>query len=152
MLFDLIKNDLKTAMKAKEVLTVSTLRMITSSIKNIEISNRTSSSEESLDEAGIIQLLSKMVKQRKESAEIYSTSNRGDLEKKENDEINIIQKYMPAQMDDIEIDLVISKVIKETDSNGIRDMGKVMNFLKENYSGKMDFGKISGVVKGKLES
>jgi uncharacterized protein YqeY len=152
MLFDLIKNDLKTAMKAKEVLTVSTLRMITSSIKNIEISNRTSSSEESLDEAGIIQLLSKMVKQRKESAEIYSTSNRGDLEKKENDEINIIQKYMPAQMDDSEIDLVISKVIKETDSNGIRDMGKVMNFLKENYSGKMDFGKISGVVKGKLES
>jgi uncharacterized protein YqeY len=152
MLFDLIKNDLKTAMKAKEVLTVSTLRMITSSIKNIEISNRTSSGEESLDEAGIIQLLSKMVKQRKESAEIYSTSNRGDLEKKENDEINIIQKYMPAQMDDIEIDLVISKVIKETDSNGIRDMGKVMNFLKENYSGKMDFGKISGIVKGKLES
>lgn len=152
MLFDLIKNDLKTAMKAKEVLTVSTLRMITSSIKNIEISNRTSSGEESLDEAGIIQLLSKMVKQRKESAEIYRTSNRGDLEKKENDEINIIQKYMPAQMDDNEIDLVISKVIKETDSNGIRDMGKVMNFLKENYSGKMDFGKISGVVKGKLES
>jgi len=152
MLFDLIKNDLKTAMKAKEVLTVSTLRMITSSIKNIEISNRTSSSEESLDEAGIIQLLSKMVKQRKESAEIYSTSNRGDLEKKENDEINIIQKYMPAQMDDSEIDLVISKVIKETDSNGIRDMGKVMNFLKENYSGEMDFGKISGIVKGKLES
>jgi uncharacterized protein YqeY len=152
MLFDLIKNDLKTAMKAKEVLTVSTLRMITSSIKNIEISNRTSSGEESLDEAGIIQLLSKMVKQRKESAEIYSTSNRGDLEKKENDEINIIQKYMPAQMDDIEIDLVISKVIKETDSNGIRDMGKVMNFLKENYSGEMDFGKISGIVKGKLES
>jgi len=152
MLFDLIKNDLKTAMKAKEVLTVSTLRMITSSIKNIEISKRTSSGEESLDEAGIIQLLSKMVKQRKESAEIYSTSNRGDLEKKENDEINIIQKYMPVQMDDNEIDLVISKVIKETDSNGIRDMGKVMNFLKENYSGKMDFGKISGVVKGKLES
>jgi len=151
-LFDLIKNDLKTAMKAKEVLTVSTLRMITSSIKNIEISKRTSSGEESLDEAGIIQLLSKMVKQRKESAEIYSTSNRGDLEKKENDEINIIQKYMPVQMDDNEIDLVISKVIKETDSNGIRDMGKVMNFLKENYSGKMDFGKISGVVKGKLES
>ena len=152
MLFDLIKNDLKTAMKAKEVLTVSTLRMITSSIKNIEISNRTSSGEESLNEAGIIQLLSKMVKQRKESAEIYRTSNRGDLEKKENDEINIIQKYMPAQMDDNEIDLVINKVIKETDSNGIRDMGKVMNFLKENYSGKMDFGKISGVVKGKLES
>ena len=152
MLFDLIKNDLKTAMKAKEVLTVSTLRMITSSIKNIEISKRTSSGEESLDEAGIIQLLSKMVKQRKESAEIYSTSNRGDLEKKENDEINIIQKYMPAQMDDNEIDLIINKVIKETDSNGIRDMGKVMNFLKENYSGKMDFGKISGVVKGKLES
>ena len=147
MLFDLIKNDLKTAMKAKEVLTVSTLRMITSSIKNIEISNRTSSGEESLDEAGIIQLLSKMVKQRKESAEIYSTSNRGDLEKKENDEINIIQKYMPAQMDDNEIDLVINKVIKETDSNGIRDMGKVMNFLKENYSGKMDFGKNNSQIK-----
>ena len=86
MLLDSIKKDLKIAMKAKETLKISTLRMITSSIKNIEINNRTSSkdesSNESLSDNEIIQLLSKMIKQRKESAEIYKESDRADLEKK----------------------------------------------------------------------
>ena len=86
MLLDSIKKDLKIAMKAKETLKISTLRMITSSIKNIEINNRTSSkdesSNESLSDNEIIQLLSKMIKQRKESAEIYKKSDRADLEKK----------------------------------------------------------------------
>ena len=103
MLLDSIKNDLKIAMKAKDTLKISTLRMITSSIKNMEISNRGSSNEDSpndtLGDSEIIQLLSKMIKQRKESAEIYSKSNRNDLEKKENDEIEIIEQYMPSQID-----------------------------------------------------
>jgi uncharacterized protein YqeY len=156
MLLDSIKNDLKIAMKAKDTLKISTLRMITSSIKNMEISNRGSSNEDSpndsLGDSEIIQLLSKMIKQRKESAEIYSTSNRNDLEKKENDEIEIIEQYMPSQIDDQEVNKLIDQVINETDSSSIKDMGKVMSVLKEKYSGQMDFGKASSIVKEKLNS
>lgn len=156
MLLDCIKKDLKIAMKAKDTLKISTLRMITSSIKNIEISNRGSSNEDSLEDSlsdsEIIQLLSKMIKQRKESAEIYSTSNRNDLEKKENDEIEIIEQYMPSQIDDQEVNKLIDQVINETDSSSIKDMGKVMSVLKEKYSGQMDFGKASLIVKEKLNS
>ena len=152
MLLDLIKGDLKIAMKAKDSLVVSTLRMITSEIKNIEINNRSSSNPGIVDDSSIIQLLSKMIKQRKESSEIYKNSNRDDLEKKENEEIKIIQKYMPMQIDESKIDTIILEAIKQTNSSEIRDMGKVMSFLKENYSGQMDFGKVSGMLKTKLNS
>ena len=152
MLLDLIKDDLKIAMKAKNRLVISTLRMITSAIKNIEINNRSLDNSNSVDEAEIIQLLSKMIKQRKESADIYSNSDRRDLEKKENDEIIIIQKYMPKQIDENEFSSIIDEAMKETNSSEIRDMGKVMSFLKENYSGQMDFGKVSVMLKGKLKS
>tara|TARA_B100001939_G_scaffold256054_1_gene222944 strand:+ start:503 stop:973 length:471 start_codon:yes stop_codon:yes gene_type:complete len=156
MLLDSIKKDLKIAMKAKETLKISTLRMITSSIKNIEINNRTSSkdesSNESLSDNEIIQLLTKMIKQRKESAEIYKESGRSDLEKKENDEIEIIEKYMPSQINDDEIDKLINEIIDETGSSSIKDMGRVMTILKEKYSGQMDFGKASLIVKEKLNS
>lgn len=156
MLLDSIKKDLKIAMKAKETLKISTLRMITSSIKNIEINNRTSSkdesSNESLSDNEIIQLLTKMIKQRKESAEIYKESDRSDLEKKENDEIEIIEQYMPSQINDDEIDKLINEIIDETGSSNIKDMGRVMTILKEKYSGQMDFGKASLIVKEKLNS
>ena len=152
MLLDIIKDDLKIAMKAKDSLVVSTLRMITSEIKNIEINNRGSSNSGIVDDSSIIQLLSKMIKQRKESSEIYKNSNRDDLEKKENEEIKIIQKYMPIQIDESKIDTIILEAIKQTNSSEIRDMGKVMSFLKENYSGQMDFGKVSGMLKAKLNS
>ena len=152
MLLDLIKDDLKIAMKAKDSLVVSTLRMITSEIKNIEINNRSSSNPGIVDDSSIIQLLSKMIKQRKESSEIYKNSNRDDLEKKENEEIKIIQTYMPIQIDESKIDTIILEAIKQTNSSEIRDMGKVMSFLKENYSGQMDFGKVSGMLKTKLNS
>ena len=152
MLLDHIKDDLKIAMKAKNSLVISTLRMVTSAIKNIEINNRSSNNSNSVDEAEIIQLLSKMIRQRKESADIYSNSDRRDLEKKENDEIIIIQKYMPKQIDENEFSSIIDEAMKETNSSEIRDMGKVMSFLKENYSGQMDFGKVSAMLKGKLKS
>tara|TARA_B100000767_G_scaffold42299_1_gene36069 strand:- start:32 stop:490 length:459 start_codon:yes stop_codon:yes gene_type:complete len=152
MLLDLIKSDLRVAMKAKDSLVVSTLRMITSEIKNIEINNRSSSNPGIIGDSSTIQLLSKMIKQRKESSEIYKNSNRGDLEKKENAEIEIIQKYMPMQIDENKIDSIILDAIKQTNSSEIRDMGKVMSFLKDNYSGQMDFGKVSGMLKSKLNS
>ena len=152
MLLDHIKEDLKIAMKAKDTLTVSTLRMVTSAIKNLEINNRASNGSSLVNESEIIQLISKMIKQRKESADILRTSSREDLEKKQNEEIKIIQKYMPVQIDDNKINSIIDVAIKETNSNQIRDMGKVMAFLKDNYSGQMDFGKVSGMLKDKLKS
>tara|TARA_B100001175_G_scaffold313722_1_gene321804 strand:- start:589 stop:1047 length:459 start_codon:yes stop_codon:yes gene_type:complete len=152
MLLDRIKEDLKIGMKAKDTLTVSTLRMVTSAIKNIEINNRVSDSSGLVNESEIIQLISKMIKQRKESADIFRASGREDLEKKENDEIKIIQKYMPVQIDDKKINSIIDLAIEETGSVQIRDMGKVMAFLKDNYSGQMDFGKVSGMLKDKLKS
>tara|TARA_B000000477_G_C6063654_1_gene215582 strand:+ start:451 stop:909 length:459 start_codon:yes stop_codon:yes gene_type:complete len=152
MLLDRIKEDLKIGMKAKDTLTVSTLRMVTSAIKNIEINNRVSDSSGLVNESEIIQLISKMIKQRKESADIFRASGREDLEKKENDEIKIIQKYMPVQIDENKINSIIDLAIEETGSVQIRDMGKVMAFLKDNYSGQMDFGKVSGMLKDKLKS
>ena len=152
MLLDRIKEDLKIAMKTKDTLTVSTLRMVTSAIKNIEINNRVSDSSGFVNESEIIQLISKMIKQRKESADIFKASGREDLEKKENDEIKIIQKYMPVQIDENKINSIIDLAIEETGSVQIRDMGKVMAFLKDNYSGQMDFGKVSGMLKDKLKS
>ena len=152
MLLDLIKEDLKIAMKAKDTLTVSTLRMVTSAIKNIEINNRISDGSSPVNESQIIQLISKMIKQRKESTDIFRTSDRFDLEKKENEEIKIIQKYMPVQIDDNKINSILDVAIEETDSAQIRDMGKVMAFLKDNYSGQMDFGKVSVMLKDKLKS
>ena len=152
MLLDRIKEDLKIGMKAIDTLTVSTLRMVTSAIKNIEINNRVSDSSGLVNESEIIQLISKMIKQRKESADIFRASGREDLEKKENDEIKIIQKYMPVQIDENKINSIIDLAIEETGSVQIRDMGKVMAFLKDNYSGQMDFGKVSGMLKDKLKS
>ena len=153
MLLDLIKEDLKIAMKAKDTITVSTLRMVTSAIKNIEINNRISDGSSLVNESQIIQLISKMIKQRKESADIFRTSDRLDLEKKENEEIKIIQKYMPVQIDDNnKINSILDVAIEETGSAQIRDMGKVMAFLKDNYSGQMDFGKVSVMLKDKLKS
>jgi len=93
-----------------------------------------------------------MIKQRRESAEIYSKSNRNDLEKKENDEIVIIEKYMPTQIDDKEVNELIDQAINDTSSLNIKDMGKVMSVLKEKYSGQMDFGKASSIVREKLNS
>ena len=152
MLLDLIKEDLKIAMKAKDTLTVSTLRMVTSAIKNIEINNRISDGSSPVNESQIIQLISKMIKQRKETAHNYKTKDRKALEKKENEEIKIILKYMPVQIDDNKINSILDVAIEETGSAQIRDMGKVMAFLKDNYSGQMDFGKVSVMLKDKLKS
>ena len=126
--------------------------MVTSAIKNIEINNRISDGSSPVNESQIIQLISKMIKQRKESADIFRTSDRFDLEKKENEEIKIIQKYMPVQIDDNKINSILDVAIEETGSAQIRDMGKVMAFLKDNYSGQMDFGKVSVMLKDKLKS
>ena len=152
MLRDEIKLKLNEYLKNKDKKSVSTLRLVLAAVKDRDIAARSNGNNSGISDDEVKLLLQTMIKQRKESAEIYSKSNRNDLEKKENDEIEIIEQYMPSQIDDEEVDELINQVINETGSSNIRDMGKVMSVLKEKYSGQMDFARASSIVKEKLNS
>ncbi|MEE3295311.1 MAG: GatB/YqeY domain-containing protein [Pseudomonadota bacterium] len=150
MLEDLFKEELVKSMKERDTLRVSTLRMIISSIKDLEISRRSSNSNQIKDE-DIIQILSKMIKQRREAALTYEKGGRKDLQDKENEEIKIIEIFMPNQLSVEEIHEIINDILNENDYKEMRDMGSAMSILKEKFSGKMDLGLASKIVKEKLE-
>ena len=150
MLEDLIKEELVKSMKERDALRVSTLRMIVASIKDLEISRRSSNSNQIKDE-DIIQILSKMMKQRREAAETYEKGGRKDLQDKENEEIKIIEGFMPNQLSDKETHEIVNDILNENDFKEMRDMGSVMSILKEKFSGKMNLGLASKIVKEKLE-
>ncbi len=145
-----IAEALKSAQKAQDKELVSTLRMISAAIQSRDIDNRGTGKEAASDD-DILQILTKMVKQRQESAKAFEDGNRPELAAKENSEIVIINGFLPSQMNDDKMRAAISGTIKETGASGLRDMGKVMNALKEQYPGQMDFGKASGLVKGLLQ-
>ena len=150
MLEDLIKEELVKSMKERDALRVSTLRMINASIKDLEISRRSFSSNQIKDE-DIIQILSKMIKQRRESAVTYEKGGRKDLQDKENEEIKIIEGFMPNQLSDEETHEIVNDILNENDFKEMRDMGSAMSILKEKFSGKMNLGLASKIVKEKLE-
>ena len=150
MLEDLIKEELVKSMKERDALRVSTLRMINASIKDLEISRRSSNSNQIKDE-DIIQILSKMIKQRREAAVIYEKGRRKDLQDKENEEIKIIEGFMPTQLSDEETHEIVNDILNENDFKEMRDMGSAMSILKEKFSGKMNLGLASKIVKEKLE-
>ena len=139
---------LKEAMKAGDKLKVSTLRLITSALKDRDIAAR--GAGKTLTDDDILALLQKMVKQRQESLKIYQDAGRSDLAEQEQGEITIIQSYLPQQMDESEVSSAIDSVIAEIGAASIKDMGKVMAALKERFAGRMDFGAASGVIKAKL--
>ena len=140
---------LKVAMKAKESAKISTIRMVQAAIKDLEIANRTKPNAETTD-ADIAQLLSKLVKQREESAKIYDEGGRPELAVKEREEIAFIAEFMPRQLSDDEAVEAIKGVIAETGAASMKDMGKVMAVLRERFPGQMDFGKASGQIKALL--
>ena len=140
---------LKTAMKAKEMRKVSTIRMVQSAIKDLEIANRTKASPETSD-ADIASLMSKLVKQREESAKIYDEGGRPELAAQEREEIAIISEFMPKQLSEDEVTEAIKAIIAETGSTSIKDMGKCMALLKERYPGQLDFAKASAQIKSML--
>ncbi len=144
-----ITEDVKTAMKAGEKDRLSTLRMMQAAIKDRDIANRGTGKEAASDDE-LLQLFTKMVKQREESAAIYDKAGRPELAAKERAEIVIIQGYMPRQLSDEETKAAIAAIIKETGAASIKDMGKVMAELRAQFSGQMDFGKASGVIKALL--
>ena len=151
MLRDDINTAVKEAMKAKDERKLSTLRMVNSTIKNADIAAR-GEGKPPLSDADILAVLQKMIKQRQESVELCDKGGRPELATKERDEIAIIASFLPKQMSDDEVKSAIAAIVKETGAASMKDMGRVMAALKERYSGKMDFAKAGGLVKGQLGS
>lgn len=139
----------KAAMKAGDKRKLSTLRLVNAAIKDRDIAARAAGKDRVSDE-DILQILTKMIKQREESSRIYEEQSRLDLAQQERQEIEIIREYLPKQLDDDEVRSACEKIVAEVNGEGLRDMGKCMNALKERYPGKLDVGKASRVVKEML--
>ena len=148
---DILDKSLKDAMKARDAQKISTIRLINAAIKDRDIAIRSEDNLEGVSDEEILSILSKMIKQRKESAKQYEEGGRLELAQQEFEEIEIIENFLPRQLDLKETEQIVKKIILEINANSLRDMGKVMSLLKENYSGKMDFGK-AGVVAKELLS
>jgi uncharacterized protein YqeY len=146
VLRDTINNATKDAMKARDERRVATLRMMNAAIKNADIEAR-GQGKEPLNEADLMSLFQKMIKQRQESAELYDKGARPELAAAERSEIEIIQSYLPQQMSDAEAGSAISALLQELNAETMKDMGRAMAALKERFAGKMDFGKASGKIK-----
>tara|TARA_B100000676_G_scaffold203622_1_gene199825 strand:+ start:292 stop:756 length:465 start_codon:yes stop_codon:yes gene_type:complete len=142
-----IESDYENSLKSKDKIEISTYRLILSGIKDLEISNRSSSEKKQTDDNDIKQLIKKMIKQRNESIEIYKKNNRADLQAVEEKEANILISYLPKQLSNDEIKDICQKTIEETNSQSIKDMGKVMAILKKNYSDSLDFSKAGAILK-----
>ena len=146
MLRDNINDAVKEAMKARDERRVGTLRMMNAAIKNADIEAR-GQGKEPLNEADLMSLFQKMIKQRQESAELYDKGARPELAAAERSEIEIITAYLPKQMSDTEAGSAISAMLQEINAETMKDMGRAMAALKERFAGKMDFSKASGKIK-----
>ena len=150
MLLERIKEDMKQAMRdrttdqqAKDRL--STIRLILAAVKQQEVDRRVV-----LEEAEVLVILDKMVKQRRDSIEQFDKAGRDDLSNKEKFEIEVIQAYLPQQLNEDEIASLITEAIAESGAESMRDMGKVMGILKPKMQGRADMGKVSGLIKTQL--
>lgn len=150
MIRDNLKKALIDALKTKDETKVSTIRLINAAIKDKDIEARPKGNPDGIDDTAILNLLMGMVKQRNESISMYQKGGRDDLAKKEQAEIEVIQLFLPKQMDENEITAAIEAIITETGATSIKDMGKVMGALKAKYAGKMDFAIASQLIKSKL--
>ena len=145
MLRHKINESVKAAMKSQHRLRLSTLRLVNAAIKNADIeAERTG---KTLSDDDVLSLMQKMVKQRQESVEIYDRGGRKDLADQERGEIEVIREFLPQQMSDAEATTAVAEIIRETGSQGMKDMGKVMAALKQHYAGRMDFAKAGALVK-----
>lgn len=152
ILRDKITDATKTAMKAKDSLRVSTLRLISAAIKDRDIEARAQDRCQGIDESEIMSLLSKMVKQREESAKTYDDNGRPELAERERQEIDIVREFMPKPLSDTEMQEVIAGLIADNGATGLKDMGKIMGLLKAGYAGRVDMGKAGAIVKSHLFS
>lgn len=149
-IFENVNNALSESLKSKQSDRVLTLRAIVSAKKDKEIEKRTQDKKEVTDE-DMISILNKMLKQRKESVEMYQKASRQDLVDKENTEIKIIEEFLPQQLRQEEVEKVCNETISNVGASSLKDMGKVMAVLKEKYLGKMDFSLAGKILKDKLK-
>ena len=147
----LLDTNLKEAMKSQEKQRLATLRLINAAIKDRDIAVRSEENTEGVSDNEIILILSNMVKQRKQSIIQYEEGGRIELAEREREEIKIIEEFLPNQLSEQEIKEEITKIIESKDKLSIKDMGKIMGELKTNFSGRMDFGRASEIVKALLK-
>ncbi len=141
---------IKEAMKSKQALRVSTLRLVSAAIKDRDIAARSEDRCEGINDDEILSLLSKMVKQREESARTYDENARPELADRERAEIEIVREFMPTPLSDDEMKSAVAALIDETGASGLKDMGKIMGRLKVDFAGRLDMGKAGAVVKAHL--
>ena len=141
---------LKDAMRAKDALRLSTLRLVSAAIKDRDIAMRGEGRDEVAGDADVLAILARMVKQRQESARAYEEGGRLDMAESERAEIAVIEEFLPRQLGEGEVDAAIDEAVAETDAHGVRDMGRVMAALKGRYAGQMDFGRVGPRVKARL--
>ena len=142
-----IETEYKKALKSKEKTKISTYRLILSSIKDLEISNRSGPNKKETDDEDIKKLFKKMVKQRAESIEIYKKNNRNDLLEVEQNEYNILCSFLPKQLNEEDTKKICEEIISKLNVNSIKDMGKVMGELKKKYAEEIDFAKAGALLK-----
>ena len=147
-----IESEFKNALKAKDKTKISTYRLILSSIKDLDISNRSGPNKKETDDADIKKLLKKMVKQRAESIDIYKKNNRTDLLEVEENEFNILTRFLPKQLSNEDTKRICSEIISKLGASSVKDMGKVMGEIKKLHADEIDFAKAGPLIKELLNS
>ena len=145
-----LKSYLDASIKKKDDLSVSTVRLIIAAIKDRDIEYRAKNEDNEINDPEILNLLQNMIKQRKESVKIYADAGRDELKDREVKEIEIIESFLPKQITDKDLEKIISEVCTELQANTIKDLGKVINTLKERYPGQLDFKVAAGMAKSNL--
>ena len=142
---DQLNEDIKASMKARETDKLAALRLLLSSVKQREVDERIT-----LDDAGVVGVVEKMIKQRKDSIAQYEKAARQDLADREKYEISVLQGYLPQQLSPAEVEAIVDEAVAATGAKGAADMGKVMGVVKPKLAGRADMGKVSGLVKARL--
>jgi hypothetical protein len=140
-----INDDMKAAMRGGEKLRLGTVRMLLAAIKQREIDDR-----RELSDAEVLQIVEKLIKQRREAAAQFATGGRADLEAKEIEEAGVLSAYLPAQLSEAEITALLDETIRSTGAAGVKDMGKVMNALRPKVQGRADMSQVSNLVRARL--
>ena len=147
-----IDNNYKNSIKDKDQNKIDTLRLIKSAIKDKDIASRSSSDKEGISDQEILTLLVNLVKQRKDSIEQFQKAKREDLVNKEQDEIDVINQYLPKQKSENEIKNIVNEIIQKNDLKSLKDMGKLMSLIKKDYSGEVDMGLVGKIAKSELDN
>lgn len=147
MLRDTLTTALKESMKAKDEVRTSTVRLILAALKDRDIAARTKGQTGGIADDEILSMLGGMIKQRRESAAMYEKGSRADLAKREGDEIAIIESFLPKQIDEAGLNAAVQKGISAVGAKGVKDLGPLMGWLKQNYAGQMDFSKAASLAK-----